>query len=399
MNATSLTARLGLRLPIVQGPFGGGLSTTALASTVSNLGGLGSFGAHVLPADALGGLVTELRALTSAPFAVNLWVGDEDPGGNTADREAILRARDQLAPFFEELGLPLPAPPEPPFQPRYADQIDALLEARPPVFSFVFGIPSAAVLEACRARDIVTIGAATSVAEARALEDAGVSAIVATGFEAGGHRPSFLARAEDSLMGTFALTQLVSQRVKVPVIAAGGVVDGRGVRAAMTLGASGAQLGTAFLACEESGGERGASRGPLRGGRRAHRPHPRLLRPPRARSLQPLHRGDPRRRRALRAVPAAELARLAPQGSERRPWHVGLRLALGGASRAEPPVQVGARVDGRAGAGDHRLSAEALNRVARPLGVGRRAPCVARPRCTGRRPLARASRATRSRRR
>jgi nitronate monooxygenase len=253
MKETSLTARLGLRLPVVQGPFGGGLSTTRLVSTVSNLGGLGSFGAHVLPADALGGLVTELRGLTDAAFAVNLWVGDEDPGGNTADRDAILRARDQLAPFFEELGLPLPPVPEPPFQPRYADQIDALLEARPPVFSFVFGIPSRAVLEACRARDIATIGAATSVAEARALEDAGVTAIVATGFEAGGHRPSFLAAAEDSLMGTFALTQLVSQRVKVPVIAAGGVVDGRGVRAAMTLGASAAQLGTAFLACEESG--------------------------------------------------------------------------------------------------------------------------------------------------
>lgn len=253
MNTTPLTTRLGLRLPIVQGPFGGGLSTTALASTVSNLGGLGSFGAHVVPGEKLGGLVAELRALTSAPFAINLWVGDEDPGGNTDDRDAILRARDLLASFYEELGVPLPEPPEPPFQPRYADQIDALLEARPPVFSFVFGVPSPAVLEACRARGILTVGAATTLAEARALDDARVDAIVATGFEAGGHRPSFLASAEDSLMGTFALTQIVSRRVEVPVIAAGGIVDGRGIRAAVTLGASGAQLGTAFLACEESG--------------------------------------------------------------------------------------------------------------------------------------------------
>lgn len=253
MNATPLTTRLGLRLPIVQGPFGGGLSTTALASTVSNLGGLGSFGAHVVPGDELGKLVTELRGLTGAPFAINLWIGDEDAGGNTADRDAILRARDNLAPFYEELGVPLPEPPEPPFQPRYADQIDALLEARPPVFSFVFGVPSPAVLEACRARGILTVGAATTLAEARALDDARVDAIVATGFEAGGHRPSFLASAEDSLMGTFALTQIVARRVKVPVIAAGGIVDGRGIRAAVTLGASGAQLGTAFLACEESG--------------------------------------------------------------------------------------------------------------------------------------------------
>ncbi|MGH6930404.1 MAG: NAD(P)H-dependent flavin oxidoreductase, partial [Dongiaceae bacterium] len=135
----------------------------------------------------------------------------------------------------------------------FDQQIEALLEARPPVFSFVFGIPAPAILEACRARGIVTLGAATSIAEAQALDDAGVDLIVATGFEAGGHRPSFIARAEDSLMGTFALTQLVAARVKAPVIAAGGIVDGRGIRAALALGAQAAQIGTAFLACAESG--------------------------------------------------------------------------------------------------------------------------------------------------
>jgi nitronate monooxygenase len=109
------------------------------------------------------------------------------------------------------------------------------------------------VLAACRQRDIRTIGAATSIAEAQALEGAGVDAIVASGMEAGGHRPSFLAPAEESLIGTFALTQLLADRVRIPVIAAGGIADARGVRAALTLGAQAAQIGTAFLACEESG--------------------------------------------------------------------------------------------------------------------------------------------------
>jgi nitronate monooxygenase len=250
---TDFVERLGVEHPIVQGPFGGGLSTTALASTVSNRGGLGSFGAHIVEPPRIGALVAELRALTSRPFAINLWVSDHDPGGQSPDRVTFERVLTLFRPYLRELAIDEPAFPPPPFHPRYDEQIEALLEARPPVFSFVFGIPSKVVLAECRRRHIVTIGAATSIGEASALDDAGVDLIVATGFEAGGHRPSFLARAEDSLVGTFALTQLVSRRVKAPVIAAGGIVDGRGVRAAITLGASGAQLGTAFLACEESG--------------------------------------------------------------------------------------------------------------------------------------------------
>jgi nitronate monooxygenase len=248
-----LVTKLEISHPIVQGPFGGGLSTTKLASVVSNRGGLGSYGAHILEPAQIGPLVGELRALTTSPFALNLWVSDEDAGGRDVDLATFERVLAIVRPYLRELGIDEPSYPPPAFHPRFDEQIDALLEARPPVFSFVFGIPAPPVLAACRERHIVTVGAATSVDEAVALEAAGVDVIVATGFEAGGHRPSFLRRAEDSLMGTFALTQLVSRRVKVPVIAAGGVVDGRGVRAAITLGASGAQLGTAFLACEESG--------------------------------------------------------------------------------------------------------------------------------------------------
>ncbi|WP_163997776.1 NAD(P)H-dependent flavin oxidoreductase [Pyxidicoccus caerfyrddinensis] len=244
--------RLGVKYPIVQGPFGGGLSTTRLAATVSNLGGLGSFGAYTLPPDELGRLTQELRSLTSQPFAVNLWVSDHDPGGLNLSPEAFDRAYALFEPFYRELGVDKPERPER-FSQRFEDQVDALLEARPPVFSFVFGVPSATILAECRRRGIVTVGAATSIAEAQALDNAGVDLIVATGFEAGGHRPSFLARAEDSLMGTLALTPLVADRVKAPVIAAGGISDARGVRAVLALGAQAGQIGTAFLACEESG--------------------------------------------------------------------------------------------------------------------------------------------------
>ncbi len=248
---TPLTSLLGIDHPVIQGPFGGGLSTTRLLALVSNAGGLGSFGAHIVPPAQLPALVEECRSLTTRPFAINLWISDHDPGAETLTADAFERLADLFGPLFAELGLPRPTPPAR-FHPRYEDQIEALLEAAPPVFSFVFGIPSPAVLTACRHRGILTVGAATSLAEARALDEAGVDAIVATGLEAGGHRPSFLGPAEQSLMGTFALTQLVSRRVKAPIIAAGGIADGRGVRAVLTLGASGAQIGTAFLACEES---------------------------------------------------------------------------------------------------------------------------------------------------
>jgi nitronate monooxygenase len=252
MTTTEASRRLGIAHPIIQGPFGGGFSTPRLAATVSGLGGLGSFGAHHLSPDDISAVARSIRALTDKPFALNLWVSDHDPGGFEPSAEAYDRAARVLSPYFRELGVPFPAPPTRVGQ-RFDDQVEALLAAAPPAFSVVFGIPSAAVLAECKRRDIVTIGAATSIAEARALDDARVDLIVATGFEAGGHRPTFLGRAEDSLMGTLALTPLVVDRVSAPVIAAGGIADRRGVAAALALGAGGAQLGTAFLACEESG--------------------------------------------------------------------------------------------------------------------------------------------------
>jgi nitronate monooxygenase len=251
-HGNDATRRLGIRYPIIQGPFGGGLSTTTLAATVANLGGLGSYGAHILAPDEIGRVTDEIRALTPQPFALNLWVSDHDPGGRELDAVEFARVTRIFAPYFDELGVPLPEPPAR-FHHRFDEQVEALIAAAPPVFSFVFGMPDADMLLRCKRRGIVTIGTATSIAEARLLDERGVDLIVATGFEAGGHRPSFLDRAEESLMGTFALTQLVADRVAAPVIAAGGIADARGIRAAQALGAQAVQIGTAFLACAESG--------------------------------------------------------------------------------------------------------------------------------------------------
>jgi nitronate monooxygenase len=156
-----------------------------------------------------------------------------------------------LSPFYRELNVPLPSRPAR-FGPSYEEQVEVLLELRPPVFSFVFGVPAASVLERCRSAGIATLGAATTPAEAKLLAEAGVDMVVATGMEAGGHRVSFLREPEECLTGTLALIPQVADAVKVPVIAAGGIADGRGIQSVLKLGAAAAQIGTAFLACEES---------------------------------------------------------------------------------------------------------------------------------------------------
>lgn len=250
-NETRVSGVLGIEYPIIQGPLGG-LSSQKLTAAVSNFGGLGSFGAHGLEPAVIAERIAEIRSLTTRPFAMNLWVSMEDEGARTSDEAAFLRAASRIAPFIAEVGGTPPVFTG--YKPiRFEDQARVLLDAKVPVFSFVYGIPPAEILVEAKHRGIVMIGTATTVDEAKALEIAGVDMIVASGFEAGGHRGSFLKTSEDSLTGTISLVPQIVDAVGVPVVAAGGIADARGIRAALALGAEGVQMGTAFLVAEESG--------------------------------------------------------------------------------------------------------------------------------------------------
>lgn len=238
---------LGIREPIVLAPFGG-LSSVQLTAAVSESGGLGSYGLYGYDGARIRETAAALRAATDAPFSLNIWLptGDEVAPGDAHDDYAAA-----LAEFFHEVGLELPAAPDR-YLPSLDEQLDAIWEAAPAVLSVVFGVPSAAVVDEAHRRGIRVLGTATTVAEAVALAEGGVDAVVATGVEAAGHRVSFLKPAEESLVGLFSLLPQVVDAVDVPVIAAGGIADRRGVAAAFALGASGVQVGTSFLATAES---------------------------------------------------------------------------------------------------------------------------------------------------
>lgn len=250
-NKTRVSSKLGIEYPIIQGPLGG-FSSQPLTAAVSNFGGLGSFGAHSLEPSVIQEVIAEIRSLTDKPFAMNLWASMEDEGAATSDAEAFERALAPLTPHIETLGASKPK--FSPYKPmRFEDQARVLLEAKVPVFSFIYGVPPKDILDECRRQGIVTIGTATTVDEAIALDQAGVDVIATSGFEAGGHRGSFLRSSEDSLTGTFSLVPQVVDAVKAPVVAAGGIADARGIAATFALGAEGVQMGTVFLACKESG--------------------------------------------------------------------------------------------------------------------------------------------------
>jgi nitronate monooxygenase len=242
---------LGIKYPILQGPFGGNLSSVELVSTVSNAGGLGGYGAYTLSPQEIIEVDKQIKAATNKPYNINLWVSDNDAVNGTVSDEQFKQAEELFRPYFDELGITLPEKPGV-FTSRFENQVEVILHQRPPVFSFMFGIPSADILEQCRRLGIVTVGAATTLDEAIVLESAGIDLIIASGFEAGGHRPSFLTSAESSTIGTFVLLQLIKEKVKTPVIAAGGIANGKGVAAALALGADAVQIGTAFLATDES---------------------------------------------------------------------------------------------------------------------------------------------------
>ncbi|GAA4763593.1 NAD(P)H-dependent flavin oxidoreductase [Microbacterium gilvum] len=243
----TLESSLGIEHPVVLGPFGG-VSSVALAVLVSEGGGLGSFGLYGYAPDRIAETVSALRSGTTRPFAVNLWVptGDEvSPADVPWEPHAAVRA------LFDEVGVAVPARPDA-FLPDPEAQLDAVIAARPAVLSTVFGVLSPDRVEAVHAAGIRLIGTATTVEEAVAVAESGADAVVATGSEAGGHRVSWLRPAEESLVGTFALVPQVVDAVDIPVIAAGGIADRRGVAAARALGADGVQVGTAFLRTRQS---------------------------------------------------------------------------------------------------------------------------------------------------
>lgn len=242
-----LARRLGVAHPLVLAPLGGGPGTPALAAAVSNAGGLGSLGAAYLAPGQVRDAIRETRRLTDRPFAVNLFAGGATEGA--ADPGPMLRL---LARWHESLGI-APPPRNPAPLPDFDAQVEVVLREDPAAFSFTFGIPGAPVLDELRRRGTLLMGTATTVREAVALEDAGVDAVVAQGSEAGGHRGTFLGPPDGGMVGTMALVPQVVDAVRVPVLASGGIMDGRGIAAARMLGASGVQMGTAFMAADEAG--------------------------------------------------------------------------------------------------------------------------------------------------
>ncbi|XXF78463.1 nitronate monooxygenase [Myxococcaceae bacterium GXIMD 01537] len=244
-----LCASLSVEHPLFLAPMAGGPSTPALAAAVSEAGAVGSLGAAYLTPEALRQAVRDTRALTSRPFGVNLFSPLPAPpleAARLADADRL------LSPYRAELGLPPRAAPPGP-GPDFAAQLQVVLEERPALLSFTFGRLPADALRALKAAGIRVAGTATTVAEGLQLEADGVDFIVAQGGEAGGHRGTFLAPFEDALVGTLVLVPQLCDAVRVPVVASGGIMDGRGIVACLALGAAGVQLGTAFLACEESG--------------------------------------------------------------------------------------------------------------------------------------------------
>jgi nitronate monooxygenase len=244
-RSTRVAELLGVRYPIVQAPMAR-TTTAELVAAVSNAGALGAFGAASSQPDELRTTIRRIRELTDRPFGINLfsWPPIDD---SKVDAAGLLKA---LAPLYAELGVSAPELGAPfDLSALLERQLEVVAEERVPVFSFTFGIPP---LDEVRASGAVIGGTATTATEAAALEDAGVDFVVAQGSEAGGHRGTFLHSFEEALVGGLALLPQVVDRVSVPVIAAGGIMDGRGIAAALALGAEGVQLGTAFLACPES---------------------------------------------------------------------------------------------------------------------------------------------------
>ncbi|HEU4963976.1 MAG TPA: nitronate monooxygenase [Bacilli bacterium] len=245
---TPVTDKLGIEHPLIQAGMAGGPTTPELVAAVSNQGGLGTLGAGYMTPDKIRTAIRHIRALTDRPFAVNLFI----PEAYEVDPEQVDRMNERLQPIRDRYGLSTPSA-DLKLSESFDEQLEVLLDEKVPVVSFTFGAPTPECLQKLRTHGITTIGTATTVAEAEHLDGLGVDLIVAQGSEAGGHRGTYLTDAQQALIGTMALLPQIVDRVQAPVIAAGGIMDGRGLIAALALGAGAVQLGTAFLTCYESG--------------------------------------------------------------------------------------------------------------------------------------------------
>ena len=243
-----ITELLGIELPVIQAPMAGA-QLSAMAVAVSNAGGLGSLGCATLGIDAMHNELAAIAAQTSRPYNVNFFC--HVPPSPDPQRESAWRSR--LMPFYDKFGIdPSRIPAGPGRSPFTTEAADVLEEFRPAVVSFHFGLPPAPLLARVKAMGAKVLASATTVDEALWLEARGVDAIIAQGIEAGGHRGIFLTDDLSTQVGTFALLPQIAHAVKLPVIAAGGIADAKGVAAAMSLGAAGVQIGTSYLLCPES---------------------------------------------------------------------------------------------------------------------------------------------------
>lgn len=263
---SSLCALLGIRHPIIQAPMVG-VSTPQLAAAVSEAGGLGSLGLGASTPAQARELIAQTRALTDKPFNLNLFC-HVPATADVAREQAWLEC---LRPLFAEFTAEPPAQLREIYLSFLADpaMLEVLLEQRPAVVSFHFGLPPHAWIESLKAAGVRLLACVTTLEEARLAEVSGVDALVAQGIEAGGHRGVFVPEQGDIGLSTLALVRLLAQQSRLPIIAAGGIMDGAGIKAALALGAAGAQLGTAFVLCPESAAN-AAYRAALKGEKAAH---------------------------------------------------------------------------------------------------------------------------------